>query len=208
MRILVMGATGGVGRTAVRVAHEQGHEVGAASRSGAVVLPASTALTVDVRDADAVLEAVDGVHVVLWCVGVTASSGADVGRTGLANLVRAMGRSGTRRVVTVSGAGVTVPGDHKGAGARLVSALTHRLAHDLVADKEAEHAVLAASDVEWTQVRPPRLSVAAATGRWRLTDRAPGPTARPVPRADVAAAMLSLTVGHEMLGRSPFVVGG
>lgn len=41
-----------------------------------------------------------------------------------------------------------------------------------------------------------------------LTYRAPGPAARPVPRADVAAAMLSLAVGGDMVHRSPFIVSG
>lgn len=206
MRVLVVGATGGVGRSAVRAAHEQGHEVRAASRSGVEVAPSTTAVAVDVRDFEAVLGAVEGVEAVLWCVGVTSRSGPEVGRIGLANLVRAVGSRETMRLVTVSGAGVTLPGDNKGIGARLVSSLTRRVALDLVADKEAEHVVLAGSELEWTEVRPPRLSNAAATGSWDLTDRAPGPTARPVPRADVAAAMLSLAVGGGMVHRSPFIV--
>jgi hypothetical protein len=76
--------------------------------------------------------------------------------------------------LTVSGAGVTVPGDAKGAGARLVSALTLRLARDLVEDKQGEHEVLAASGLDWTQVRPPRLVDKDATGRWSLVDTAAG----------------------------------
>ena len=55
MRVLVVGAIGGVGRSAVRAAHEQGHEVRAASRSGVEVAPSTTAVAVDVRDFEAVL---------------------------------------------------------------------------------------------------------------------------------------------------------
>jgi uncharacterized protein YbjT (DUF2867 family) len=208
MDIVVMGASGGVGRSAVDAALKDGHTVRAASRSGAAVAPPATAVTVDVRDFEAVARAIDGMDAVLWCVGVTPTSGPDVGRIGLTNLVRAAGSGGTLRVVSVSGAGVTLPGDDKGFGARLVSSLTRRLAHDLVTDKEAEHAVLAASDLDWTEVRPPRLSTAPATGSWTLTERAPGLTARPVPRADVATAMLSLAVDDDMVHRSPFIVSG
>lgn len=46
------------------------------------------------------------------------------------------------RFLSVSGAGVTLPGDRKGAGARLVSALTRRLARELVQDKEGEYELL------------------------------------------------------------------
>lgn len=210
MRILVMGAGGGVGRQAVALALAGGHEVRAASRTGARLDDAAgrsaTALAVDVREAEAVVRALDGVEAVLWCVGVTARSGPDVGRVGMAHLVRAAQAVGVGRVVTVSGAGVTVPGDRKGFGARFVSAATRRLAHDLVADKEAEHAVLAESTVEWTEVRPPRLRNADPTGTWRLTEEAPGLTAAPVARADVAAVMLSLAVKGGWSRQSPFLV--
>ena len=201
-----MGSTGGVGRHAVATAVAAGHAVRAASRSGTPADGAATALAVDVRDADAVARAVDGVDAVLWCVGVTARSGPDVGRVGMAHLVAAAEASGVRRVVTVSGAGVTLPGDRKGVGARAISALTRRLARDLVTDKEAEHAVLAAGALRWTQVRPPRLREAEPTGRWELTHQAPGPTARPVAKADVAAAMLSLAVDGGWVQASPFLI--
>lgn len=207
MRVLVLGAAGGVGRHAVRVALARGHEVVAASRSGAPHAGAEV-VAVDVRDPDAVARVVDGADAVLWCVGVTKRSGPGVGRTGMTHLVQAARLSGLRRVVTVSGAGVTLPGDDKSVGARAVSALTRRLARELVADKEAEHAALADSGLAWTQVRPPRLTEADPTGRWELTTRAPGPTARPVPKADVASAMLELGESENWLHASPFLVTG
>lgn len=208
MRVLVLGATGGVGRQAVACAVDAGHEVRAGARSPLPGGPAVGAVAVDVRDTDGVRRAVDGVDVVLWCVGVTRRSGGDVGRVGMANLVAAAGAAGLRRVITVSGAGVTLPGDDKGPGARLVSALTRRLAADLVADKQGEHEVLAGSDLLWSEVRPPRLVEGEPTGRWRLVTEAPGLTAPPVTKADVASAMLHLAGSGDWSYRSPFLVGG
>ena len=208
MQILVLGAAGGVGRRVVDLAAEQGHGVRAGARTPPGGPPGVEPLVVDVRDAEAVRRAVDGVDAVLWCVGVTRGSGGDVGRVGLPHVVAAAEASGVRRVVTVSGAGVTLPGDRKGPGARLVSALTRRFAGDLVADKQGEHDALAASSLLWTEVRPPRLVNASPTGRWQLVEEAPGLAARPVSRADVAAAMLGLATSDEWLRRSPFLVGG
>lgn len=156
-------------------------------------------------DADAVRAALEGADALLWCIGVTGTSGGDVGRRTLPGVLAAAEAAGVRRVVTVSGAGVTLPGDAKGAGARLVSALTRRFARDLVEDKVGEHAALAASGLAWTEVRPPRLVDRPGTGTWRLGDDAPGLTAPPVARADVAAAMLHLVVGDELVGGSPFL---
>lgn len=208
MRIVVFGAGGGVGRRAVAAAAEQGHDIVAAARSSVDVPAAVQEAAVDVRDADAVRRAVDGADAVLWCVGVTSRSGGDVGRVGMPHLVAAARQAGVGRLVSVSGAGVTLPGDEKGLGARLVSGLTLRLARDLVMDKRGEHEVLAASGLSWTEVRPPRLVDASSSGRWALVDRAPGLTVKPVAKADVALAMLSLATSQEWHQRSPFLVAG
>lgn len=214
MRLVVFGAQGGVGRRAVDVALAQDHVVVAAARNhhadnGAPAPgPAAGRLKrcdVDVRDSDAVHRVIEGADAVLWCVGVTRRSGGDVGRMSMPHVVRAAADHGVARLVTVSGAGVTLPGDDKGRGARLVSALTRRLAHDLVTDKEAEHAILAASDLNWTEVRPPRLAESAGTGRWQLNDHAPGLLASPVAKRDVASCMVELAGNQQWVGASPFL---
>ena len=211
MRVVVFGANGGVGRRAVEVAADAGHQVVAAARTppgppsgagpGSVV-----AAAVDVRDGGAVRRAVEGVDAVLWCVGVTKRSGPGVGAAGLPHVVAAMEEFGVPRLVSVSGAGITLPRDRKEAGARFVSALTRRLAVDLVADKEAEHAILAGSALNWTEVRPPRLVDRDGPENWVLVERAPGLTARPVTKTNVARAMLTLTWLDGWAGRSPFLV--
>lgn len=208
MRIVVFGANGGVGRRAVQVAAGGGHQVVAAARTLAAGLPGVQPAVVDVRDAGAVRWVVEGADALLWCVGVTKRSGPGVGREGLPHAVGAAQEFGVSRLVTVSGAGVTLPDDHKGFGARLVSGLTRRLAADLVADKEAEHTALAASDLDWTEVRPPRLVDTDAPESWVLVERAPGLTAKPVTKTDVARAMLSLAGGRDWVRQAPFLVAG
>lgn len=211
MRVVVLGARGGVGQQAVGLAAAAGHEVVAAARSHEGAEPTRTPsadvrqVAVDVRDAAAVSAVLREADAVLWCVGVTGRSGGDVGRAALPAALAAAAEHGVRRWVSVSGAGVTLPEDRKGAGARLVSALTRRLARDLVEDKLGEHEALAASGLAWTEVRPPRLVDRPGTGRWLLDDSAPGLTAAPVARADVAAAMLHLAGSQEWVGRAPFL---
>jgi len=208
MKVVVLGAGGGVGRRAVLVAAAAGHEVVAVARTAPVVTFGVQSVAGDVRDPAAVDAVLEGAGAVLWCVGVTRRSGGDVGRAGMPHLVRAMQQRGVGRLVSVSGAGVTLPGDVKGAGARFVSALTRTFARDLVQDKQGEHDVLLTSGLSWTEVRPPRLSEAAGTGAWRLTDQAPGLRAASVSRADVAAAMVSLAGSQEWVHRSPFLLAG
>lgn len=220
MKIVVFGASGGVGRHAVQVAREHGHDVVAAARGHAEPpgeppgaqreAPAGWGTAelriLDVRDRCAVLDVLAGVDAALWCVGVTKRSGGDVGRVGLPYVVEGAHRHRVERLISVSGAGVTIPGDHKARGARVVSALTRRLAHDLVVDKEGEHAVLvAASDLAWTEVRPPRLRDAEGTGGWHLDREAPGLSAAAVAKRDVASAMVALAQNREWVRASPFL---
>ncbi|WP_369052240.1 NAD(P)-dependent oxidoreductase [Kineococcus terrestris] len=223
MRLVVLGARGGVGRRAVRAAVDRGHDVVAAARGpqappdpadptdpvGALgargrVVP----VELDVRDAAAVRRALEGADAALWCVGVTPRSGGDVGRSALPHVLTALRELGVPRLVTVSGAGVAVPGERKGPGARLVSAAARRFGGDLVRDKEGEHALLAATggELSWTEVRPPRLREADATGSWVLSERAPGLTARAVAKGDVAEALVHLATSREQDRRSPFLL--
>jgi len=55
-------------------------------------------------------------------------------------------------------------------------------------------------------VRPPRLIDEEPTGEAVLPDDAPGLTAKPVPRADVATAMLGLVTGGGWERLAPYVV--
>jgi hypothetical protein len=109
-------------------------------------------------------------------------------------------------VVAVAGAGIDVPGDRKGLGAKAVSALTKAMAGRVFADKQEEHAVYAGSSLAWTVVRPPRLVDGDATGEARLTTDAPGPTATSLPRADLAATMLAPAADGGWERQAPFVV--
>lgn len=206
MRIVVLGAGGGVGQLAVSLAHATDDEVVAAGRTEPDAPPGVERRAVDVRDATAVADVLVGADAVLWCVGVTRRSGPDVGRVGMQNVVTASHQVGLQRLVSVSGAGVTLPGDDKGPGARFVSALTRRFARDLVEDKAGEHDVLAGSGLVWTEVRPPRLTDGPPSTAWELTDRAPGLRAGAVPRADVATAMLELARSERWARSSPFLV--
>ncbi|MGQ7294968.1 NAD(P)-dependent oxidoreductase [Quadrisphaera sp. KR29] len=222
MDVVVFGAAGAVGGHAVRLLLGRGHGVVAVARRTIEVPPGSTGgtggtdgttgtgrvrqVTGDVRDAAVVEQALDGADAVLWCVGVTKTSGGDVGRSSLPAVVTAAARTGARRLVAVSGAGADLPGDRKGAGARLVSTLMHRVARDVVEDREAEHALLAGSDLDWTQVRPPRLVERPGAGRYLLTTEAPGLRSPALAKADVALAMVDLVEGREWLGAAPFLV--
>lgn len=198
MRLAVFGALGGVGLEVVKQAEAWGHEVVALARrrpdvaSHAGVPTGALWLPVDVTDRDAVRRVLDRpLDAIAWCVGVTKQSGPGVGAAALPVVVNAAEEKGIARLVAVSGAAVTVSGESKSLPARAASTITRRLAPAVVKDKQAELDALARSSLSWTVVRPPRLSNDLLAA-WRLDAVAPGFSAKPVPRASLAEAVVEL----------------
>jgi putative NADH-flavin reductase len=207
MRLVVLGAGGRTGRRVVEAAAAAGHGVVAVAR-GEPALPGGVRLlrgdVMSVAGGDVVTEAAAGAAAVVSCLGVTRSGTGRPSAAAARRLVEVLEPGA--RVVSVAGAGIDVPGDRKGRGARIVSALTRRLAAEVFADKQEEHDVLAASALAYTVVRPPRLVEGPAQGDAVLTTEAPGLSARPLPRADLAAAMVLLAVEGGWERQAPFIV--
>ncbi len=198
MRIAVLGATGGVGRQLVRHALADGHQVTAAVRDPArlpITHDRLTTVRADALDAASVKGVIAGVDAVLS--GIGAAGRHDPLRpasTSAKALVAASAATGVRRVLAVSAA----PLNRSGAGDSLV---TRRLAmpvlwalfREAYADLELMERQLRESDLDWTAVRPPRLTNAAGKGRYRhAVEASPGGMA--IARADVARAMLDFIV--------------
>ena len=105
MRIVIFGATGGIGRCLVDQALAKGHVVTAAVRDPARMPATHEQLRVercDVLDAACVAAAVDGHDAVLCALGTEAGKPTTVYSAGTANIIAAMEDKGVRRLVIVS----------------------------------------------------------------------------------------------------------
>ncbi len=163
MRIAVLGATGRTGRLVVAKLLGRGHEVVAVVRDAARA-PAGTDVAVgDVRDGQVLVRALAGAGAVVSALGPRRDE-THLHATLAPALVAAMQGAGVRRLVGVSGAGVDAPGDRKRTRDKVISTAMATFGGAMVGDKAAELQTLAASDLEWTLVRPPRLTDAPATG--------------------------------------------
>jgi uncharacterized protein YbjT (DUF2867 family) len=195
MNLLILGATGRTGRAVLAKVRAAGHTVTSYGRRAAE--GADRALTGDfdapdfgreVRNADAVLS----------CL---ASSNSDPVCSRAAEAVRAA--DPTARYLTVAGAGVDMPEDRKGMGDKMIGAVMRVVARGMLADRQREVEMLAASDLRWTALRPPRLTEGKATGAWRFSlDR---PQATWIDREDLAGAMLEALATDDRIGTAPFV---
>ncbi|WP_335934547.1 NAD(P)-dependent oxidoreductase [Streptomyces sp. PTD5-9] len=196
MRITVFGATGGVGRELVRQSAAAGHEVTAVVRDPArltVRLPGvSVRAVARLDDPEPLRELVAGRDAVLSGLGARGRRPDGVTERLTRSVLRAMEAAGTRRLVVVSAA----PLGPRPADEPLVDRLVHRVVSavlgEVYADLRRMEAALAESALDWTSVRPPKLTHGPLTGRYRTVIGGTPPRGRTLSRADTAHAMLSL----------------
>ncbi len=207
MRVLLLGATGRIGSLCLSTALADGHDVVALVRQPERVASDDRLKLVagDTQDSVALARAADGVDAVLAAMGPRANTPEEEAalEQGMRTVVATMRSLGIRRVVTLSGAGVSIPGDEKPVVDRLMSKLVGRFARHVLGAKQREYEVLAGSDLEWTALRPPLVTDGATAG-YRLDLRlTPGARVR---RADVAQALVDQLEDRTYLARAPFVL--
>lgn len=206
MNIAVIGATGRTGALLVAELLRRGHTVSVLVRSPDKLGDLRDRVRVVTGDsrADKVLDdLLTGAEAVVSALGPTAKEATLHRDTALA-LIPAMQRAGVRRFVGVSGAGIDVPGDAKAPSAKVISWLIQRLGGAVVADKPAEYAAFARSDVDWTLVRPPRLQDTPGTGRLEH-DAHRSTRSTKISRADLATFLVDVVESNLYVRQAPFV---
>ncbi|MGA6204187.1 NAD(P)-dependent oxidoreductase [Nocardia testacea] len=197
MRIVIFGANGPTGRLLTDQALESGHDIVAFTRRPGefpVVHDRLTTMGGDVYDPAAVERAVSGADAVLSTLGVPFTrKPITTYSAGVANIVTAMNRHGVRRIAVVSSSAVD-PHPYADAGFLfnrvLQPFITGVLGRTLYADMRAMEALLMASDLEWTIVRPSGLfDLPHRTDYTMAEGRAEG---RFTARSDLAACLLRL----------------
>ncbi|GLY30366.1 NAD(P)H-binding protein [Kineosporia sp. NBRC 101731] len=214
MRLTIVSATGGVGRALMNQAVAAGHDVTAVVRDPGKVTAAVRVVQADLSAPTPQLEAAVGsADAVLSGLGPRTRADAGVASRGTRVVIRALQATGARRLVVVSAAPITAfatpgrphpprhdPGD--GPATRyLLAPLIRRILREYYADLALMEEELRDSGLDWTSVRPPRLTDGPLTGTYRtaLDQNVRGGLS--MSRADVAHLMLATvtdqaTVGH------------
>ena len=189
-RLAIAGATGAIGAEIVRQARSAGHEVVAIPRDPAGMRAALAA-------ADAVLSAIGP--------RTNTATAAEAVVRSARDLCEAMAERGVDRLVLVSGAATTLPGDRKRLPHRIAESLIRRLSRHVVEAKQRELEIVRGTSLAWTAVRPPRVLGGGPTGRVRVSlESPPGFT---IARGDVAAFMLAQATSRAYLRQAPFISG-
>lgn len=181
-KLTIFAATGGIGREIVAQAGSAGHDVTAVVRNSGKLSATVRSVIADLATADPVaLEpAIAGADAVLSALGARSSSDAGVAWRGTRAMVEAMKAVKVRRIVVVSAAPIgTVPSPGRpsppihdpGDGffmRNLLGPLTKFALREHYADLALMEEILRESGLDWTIVRPPRLTDKPLTGIYRM----------------------------------------
>ena len=205
MKLTIIGASGRIGRHILDQALESGHDVTVLVRDpGRLSVESARLRTVTgtVDDGESVDRAIAGADAVISAVGPDGNSPDQVDRlrSGMELTIDAMRRHGVRRIVNLSGAGITGRGERKPFLDRVATRIVRTFSRHVVAAKQAEYDALGSSDLEWVAVRPALVTDGPRTGRYAAGPNELRPGAR-ISRADVADLMLAQAerpthVGH------------
>lgn len=194
MKLVILGATGGVGIEVVRQAMERGHSVTAFVRSPERLSAFAGAIRIiqgDLLNAAELRRAIDGHDAVISAFGPrvpVAKSDHDLLESFARSLTDAMLHTTVKRAVIVSTAFLFK--DAIFPPAYLVGRLFFP---SVVADASAMERIVTGGALDWTLVRPPQLTDKSRTGRYRVREGHLPVFGSKIARADVADFLIRCT---------------
>jgi putative NADH-flavin reductase len=211
MKIALFGANGGTGGVLTARALDAGHEVTAVTRHPETFGLEHERLHVvagDAMDAASVSAAIAGQDAVLSTLGVPfRKNPITIYSVGTGNIVAGMIEHGVRRLACVSSSAVDPHPDPTESWLFekvLQPYVVNGIGKTTYDDMRAMEAIVAASTLDWTVVRPSGLFAAPAVSDYRVsaTDHLSG---RYTSRADLADFLLRLASGAEFVRETPEV---
>ncbi len=211
MKIALFGANGGTGRVLAAQALDAGHQVTAVTRhpeTFGLTHERLRVVTGDAMDAASVSAAIAGQDAVLSTLGVPfGKEPITLYSVGAHNIVSGMTEHGVRRLALVSSSAVDVHPDPTESWLFekvLQPYVVNGIGKTTYDDMRTMEAIVAASDLDWTVVRPSGLFAATIVSDYRVsaTDHLTG---RYTSRADLADFLLRLAAGLEFVRETPEV---
>lgn len=192
MKVLVIGATGRVGTLLVQYALEQGHHVTAFARNVDAYPFSHEHLTImkgDVLYPFLVEAAIQGHEAVLSVIGVRRFEGEiTLLSTGTRHIVEAMSKTGVRRLITITGAGILQETPDR----LIMDSLSFPPnLQNISMDHRRMYDTVRASELDWTIVCPAFMRTGEQTGSFLVKgEYYPEQAQNQVSAEDVAAFIL------------------
>lgn len=201
MKIIVFGATGGVGRHVVNQALQAGYEVTAFVRDLTKLQIENDHLHVvrgDATNAEEVSAAIVGHDAVVSCLGSNKMVAKSTQLEEMTqHIVAGMEAHHVKRIVYTASAGIN--NELPGVGGKMVMKMLQNVLTD---HRHAVDLIQAHKDLQYTIVRPLGLTNDDYTGEYREAKEGVPENARNIPRADVAHFILKALGDDTYIGES------
>ncbi len=204
MRIAVIAADGRSGQAFVAAALAAGHHVRAGIRGKNPFWPHPrlSVIQCDATNQEQVNELLRASDAVVSLIGHVRGSKRDVQTIATRTVLKAMQKRGIRRIVSLTGTGVRIKGDHPGIIDKLANLFIAKVDPNRVGDGIAHASVLQASDVDFTIVRVLKLTGGKQMG-YSLSEH--GPAKYLTSRREVAAAIIECLEDNRFVRMYPVV---
>jgi putative NADH-flavin reductase len=216
VKLALIGASGGIGREILSQALTAGHLVKAVVRNPSKLSAEVDVVRVDLAspDGEVLAATLRNVDAVISAVGPSRAAQAGIAARATAAIVRAMAGAGVRRLVVISAAPVgVVPSPHRPHPPRydpgddllmryLLSPLIRRLFGPVYTDLADMEDLLRNGRLDWTAIRPPRLTNGPLTRTYRTAIDRNVPHGLIISRRDVAHLMLTVLQQRETVRHS------
>jgi putative NADH-flavin reductase len=187
MRLFLIGATGRIGRAVIDQAIERGDTITAFVRSPGKLGDQRAWVSVqkgDPRNVDELRAALPGHDAVISALGPPGLGRTTIHRDAARSTIAAMQAVGVRRLLIVSAA--VLFDDER----FLYWLARNTFLRNVAEDHAAMERIVTASELDWTIVRPPRLTMGSLTARYAVEDGRMPPGRQSISRADVAHFLL------------------
>lgn len=170
MKITIFGSTGFVGKVLIKKAIAAGYQVKALARNPEKLEEFKDKIEIikgSVFESSSIEAAMEGAEAVLSTIGPPTSGSFDPYQyeKAMKDIVRIMNKNGIKRYIHIGGAA------HKGGenevwnfGRKLLRLFLTLFGKQILIAKHLEWEVLKSSDLDWTLIRPPKISNEAASG--------------------------------------------
>ena len=216
MKLALIGASGGIGRGVLSQAVAAGHLVTAVVRNPSKLPAEVDVVRLDLAspDGEVLAATLRNVDAVISAVGPSRAAQAGIAARATAAITHAMAGAGVRRLVVISAAPVgVVPSSHRPHPPRydpgddllmrhLLSHMIRRVFGPVYTDLAAMEDLLRDGSLDWTAIRPPRLTNGPLTRTYRTAIDRNLPHGMIISRPDVAHLTLTVLQQSETVRHS------
>ncbi|HEY2725782.1 MAG TPA: SDR family oxidoreductase [Parafilimonas sp.] len=192
MNLIVFGATGNSGKQIVQQALDAGHIVTAIARNPVDITVSHKHLTIikaDVLKLQTFINAMQNQDAVLSALGSRDRKPTVMFSEGMQNIITAMNKYSVKRIVCISASAIeTSP--KLNFFVRMATKILQRILKNSYRDMMRMEQLLKQSNLNWTIVRPPRLTNGALTNNYRFAVNEWLQNCTSISRADLAHFML------------------